>query len=294
MATGAASLPPEEELSRWRRVPIPEAGLGGAAAAPPEPSSASVAPPQRRASRAIDLDQLGALADGSPVVVTTRTRWWVTLLVTALLIGTLAIGGVAVYRRLRTARHASEHAPPAATVRDITAATASIARTTAVATTTGSASGGAVLAGGASNLLAAGVAAALAPLLEQAIGGDPTPFTSVDIYPDHAVATARDPTDPTRTQQFTFQAGGVTADPPRQEAIDVSAALFTVADLDWNVLATLIAAASARAGRPEDSVTHVVVQRWGFDPTFPMRILVYLDGGTFVEAAADGRILAVH
>ena len=41
-------------------------------------------------------------------------------------------------------------------------------------------------------------------------------------------------------------------------------------------------------------VDHVVVQRWGFDPGFPMRILVYLSGGLFLEAAMDGTIVAVH
>ena len=56
----------------------------------------------------------------------------------------------------------------------------------------------------------------------------------------------------------------------------------------------LVAAAPATAEVPDDTVDHVVVQRWGFDPTFPMRMLVYLSGGKFVEAATDGTVIAVH
>ena len=52
-----------------------------------------------------------------------------------------------------------------------------------------------------------------------------------------------------------------------------------MADVNWTVIAPLVAAAPQTANVPSDVVDHVVVQHWGFDPTNPMRILVYMGGG---------------
>jgi hypothetical protein len=286
MATNAASLPPEDEPAEPRSP--------AAAPVPPPPVLESLPPSlaarrQARRRRTVDFERARRLAGGNPVVVTSKLRWWVTLLIVMLFVGPLALGGVAVYRTLRAARdEPGAAAAPRADAVDASYPTAATAISLAAPVVVPA------LPLGATSLFEPGVAAALAPLLDQAIPGEPTQFTSIDVHPDFAATIVQDATDPTRTVRFTWRAAGVTTDEPQQEPVDISASLFTTSDVDWDRLATLVAAAHGLLHTANDPVTHVVVQRWGFDPTFPMRFLVYAASSRFIEAAADGTVLAVH
>jgi hypothetical protein len=188
---------------------------------------------------------------------------------------------------MRNARRQPGPAATPATVFEAAAATTAALLGTDVLVT-------AALPAGTPSLFAPGAAALLAPLLDRAMPGEPTLFTSIDVFADHAVVIARDPDDPSTTRRATWTAAGVVTGDAQHEALDITPALFTIADLDWDVIAALVAAAPATAGDPSRVVTDLIVQRWGFDPAFPMRVLVHLDDGRFIEAAADGRPVAVH
>ncbi|MCU1503507.1 MAG: hypothetical protein JWM12_2861, partial [Ilumatobacteraceae bacterium] len=285
MTSSAEDLPPEPEgPTLERRSPIAEPARPVAPVPPPSP----LVRLRHGAPRDVDLAKLHQLAQGSPVVVTKKLRWWLTLLIAAAFVVPLTFGGFAVYHALDRARRTTDAVAPPASARsvDLPIFTVSGARATSPALPT--------LPGGAASLFDDGAAAALAPLLDQAVAGDPTQFTSIILYADHAVTTARDATDPTRTVQITWLLTGVTTDAAKVETIDFTPSLFHIDDVDWNVIPALVAAAPGLTGLDGHPVTDVVVQRWGFDPTFPMRVLVYVDGGKFVEAAVNGQVLAVH
>ncbi len=261
-----------EEPAFERPVPIPEP-------ARPRSSGATAAAP------GIDLARLRATG-GEPVVIVSKLRWWVTLLVAALFAGSLALGGSAVYHAVRDARRQVGAVARPAPATAVDASSFTTVPTPATPADT--------LPGNVHSLFDPGAAVALAPLLDRVFGANSSRFTSIIVYSDHAVTTTQDPTDPSRTVQTTWRPTGIAADAPKQESIDFTKALFGVSDMDWSVIPGLVAAAPGLVGLPDHAVTDVVVQRWGFDPAFPMRVLVYVDGGKFVEAMTDGQVVAVH
>ena len=108
------------------------------------------------------------------------------------------------------------------------------------------------------------------------------------------MATVRDPANPARTIRVTVRGSQVVADEPVTQPADLTPSTFSMADVNWAAVAPLVAASSRprRTRRPTSSTR--VVQRWGFDPAYPMRLLVYLGNGTLIEASTDGTVIAVH
>jgi hypothetical protein len=224
-------------------------------------------------------------AAGGPVVFARRVHPWRALLLVVVLATALGIGGVWVYNTVRRAQHQTTAAVPTITsVGGAPTTTAAATGTTAPPPTLPAA--GSLFSDAASGFIA--------PAVESAAAGDPSKFTSIAVYPAYALATVDDPTNPARTIRVTIRGGDVIADEPLTNPLDISPSLFTIADVNWAAIGPLVVAAPAAANVPADVVDHVVVQRWGFDPTFPMRILVYLSGGLIVEGGMDGAVIAVH
>jgi hypothetical protein len=232
-----------------------------------------------------DVGIRSQVAYGGPVVFARRVRPWRMLLLVVVVAGALGTGGVWVYRTVREAQHRTSGNADAVSTSVAPSTVAIGAPTTVAAAPTLPASG---------SLFDPSVAALIAPAVEAAAPGDPSQFTSIAVYPAYAVLTVSDPTNAARTIRLTERGADVVADEPITQALDVTPSLFTLADVDWSRLAPLVAAAPTAAGVPGDTVDHAVVQRWGFDPAFPMRFLVYLSGGQFVEASSDGTVIAVH
>jgi hypothetical protein len=231
-----------------------------------------------------DLGIRSQMAYGGPVVFARRAHPWRVLLLVVVIAGLLGVGGTWVYRAVQRAQHhtTSDQTISTATLAPSTTATAAPATATpATLPPTGS-------------LFDVAAAALIPPAVEAAAPGDPSAFTSIAIYPAYAVATVRDPANPARTVRVTVRGAQVVADQPLTQAVDVTPSLFAMSDVNWSVLAPLVAGAPAAANAPADVVDHVVVQRWGFDPAYPMRVLVYLSGGTLIEAGVDGKVIAVH
>lgn len=220
---------------------------------------------------------------GGPVVFARRVHPWRMLLLVAVVAGLLGVGGVWVYRAVDRAQHRTNASAPTTTLS--TSTTAAPVTDAAPAPPTLPPVG---------NLFDASTAALIAPAVEAAAPGEPSQFTGISIYPAYAVATARDPDNATRTIRLTIRGADVVADEPVTQTIDVTPALFAVGDVDWSRLAPLAAEAPTDAGLPEDTVDRIEILRWGFDPAYPMRVLVYLSGGKMIEAAMDGTVIAVH
>ncbi len=146
------------------------------------------------------------------------------------------------------------------------------------------------LPGGARSLFDQPATGAVVGDLEQYLPGDPTKFTSVILYPDYAVVSAQDPGDPENTVGAMWRAGRVTGF-PGIPAFDIDTHTFTTADVNWDAVSGAVAQAPALLGA--DEVTHVIVERWDFEPDLPVRILVYAGDG-YVEVAADGTIIGTH
>ena len=224
------------------------------------------------------------MAYGGPVVFARRAHPWRVLLLVLVVAVVLAFGGAWVYRTVQHAQHG--------TTGDQTISTATLAPTTSAAGPSTSATPATLPPTG--SLFESAAAALIAPAVEAAAPGDPSGFTSIAIYPAYAVATVRDPANPARTIRVTIRGSQVVADEPVTEPADLAPSLFSMADVNWAAVAPLVAAAPAAANAPTDVVDHVVVQRWGFDPAYPMRLLVYLGNGTLIEAGTDGTVIAVH
>jgi hypothetical protein len=219
---------------------------------------------------------------GGPVVFAGRVRPWRTLLVVLVVGGLLAIGGVWVYRAVDRAQHQTTASAPAmTTAAPTTAADGAPAPVPATLPPSGS-------------LYDASMAALIAPAVEAAAPGEPSQYTAISIYPAYAVATVRDPANPTRTVRLTIRGADVVTDEPVTQSIDTTSSLFASGDVDWSRVAPLVTDAAVAAGVPVEAVDHVEILRWGFDPAFPMRMLVHLNDGRLVEAGPDGAVIAVH
>ena len=134
----------------------------------------------------------------------------------------------------------------------------------------------------------------LVDLFEQLIPGEPTQFTQIVLYPTYAIASAQDPADPASTVGVLWRAGATTPMPgfPVQ---DIETHRFTAADVNWPAVAGLVAQAPQLMNVPTGTVSHVIVLRSDFDPTLPIRVLVYVDeAGGYVEADANGAVVATH
>ena len=126
--------------------------------------------------------------------------------------------------------------------------------------------------------------------LEQYLPGDPTKFTSVILYPDYAVVSAQDPGDPENTVGAMWRAGRVTGFP---ELPGVRHRHPHVHNRRRELGRGSGAVAQAPTLLGADEVTHVIVERWDFEPDLPVRILVYAGDG-YIEVAADGTIIGTH
>jgi hypothetical protein len=221
----------------------------------------------------------------------TMSRIWIARTVIGLIIA--IVGSVIAWRIVDSANKQvdraldgiSQQTIPAFTLPDITAPTGAVPATVP-STTPGT------VPDRVSNLWEIATTRPLIDQLDQALPGDPTEFTMVVIYPDYAVAAAQNPDDPANTVGALWRNGAVGAG-PAIPASDIDTHTFTEADVDWDAIGGLVAQAPQLLGAA-GAVTHVIVERWDFDPALPMRILVYVEGAGYVEAGADGTVVGTH
>lgn len=148
------------------------------------------------------------------------------------------------------------------------------------------------LPNGASSVFDQAATSAVVGDLEAYLPGDPTQFTEIVLYPTYAIAVAQDPANPDETVGALWR-DGKAGSGPSIPSFDIDSELFASADVQWDKVSEIVAQAPTLLGDPGEEVTHVIVQRWSFEPDLPVRILVYAGRG-YVEAGADGTVIGTH
>ncbi|MFN8021149.1 MAG: hypothetical protein U0Q03_06420 [Acidimicrobiales bacterium] len=144
-----------------------------------------------------------------------------------------------------------------------------------------------------------GAAAAVVSRLADQVSADGARVTQVRLYPDRVFATARDLGDV--LVDYTWVGGGLVPGGSRIDADATSSFLaFDPADVAWDRVADLVAAAPSLTGLASATVTHVTVDRSTLDPSLPVTIRIHVSGdraghptNRLVEVAADGHVLRV-
>ncbi|MDO8389152.1 MAG: hypothetical protein Q7V57_01585 [Actinomycetota bacterium] len=139
-----------------------------------------------------------------------------------------------------------------------------------------------------------GAPAALAVVLDGAIPGTPTNFTSIDLYTDYSFATAQDPTRPDRLDRYSWRIGEVGAPEPQQNDATAPSKVFTITDMNWGLLAQRVAEAPSVLNVEDGEVTYVFVSRDSFDDAAPVVARIYVTGprsSGYLVVGADGTIL---
>jgi hypothetical protein len=133
--------------------------------------------------------------------------------------------------------------------------------------------------------------------LEEAAGGE-LRLLELVLYPQYAIAQARDPRQPANVDRYLFRAG--TVDPPVPvmtfPGTNLDAETFTRADVTFRDVPRLLLDARSRVGIRRAQVTHVIIER---DTVFSGgAVIVRVYAGTdrssgYVEYTAGGRFRRV-
>ncbi len=153
------------------------------------------------------------------------------------------------------------------------------------------------LSGNEQNLFEGAAPAALVTALDNGLPGQPTAFTEIDLYGDYAIATAQNPTLPDHLDRYMWRTGTLGSGDPQTNDADAPSKVFTIADVQWNAIGSLVAQAAALSNVEQGEVSYVLVSRDYFTDGAPIKIRVYVNGprgSAYIEAAADGTVIAVH
>jgi hypothetical protein len=133
--------------------------------------------------------------------------------------------------------------------------------------------------------------------VDNGIAGQPTAFTQVGLYSDYAIATAQNPTLPDHLDQYMWRTGSLGSGDPQSNDPDAASKVFTVADVNWAAIGALTANAASLSAVEQGEVSYVLVSRDSFTEGGPVVIRVYVNGprgSAYIEAGADGTVIAVH
>jgi hypothetical protein len=139
--------------------------------------------------------------------------------------------------------------------------------------------------------------AALMTVVDNGIAGQPTAFTEIGLYSDYAIATAQNPTLPDHLDQYMWRTGTLGSGSPQSNDAEAPSKVFTVADVQWSAIGGLVANAATLSKVEEGVVSYVLISRDSFTAGGPVAIRVYVNGprgSAYIEAAADGTVIAVH
>ena len=250
----------------------------------PIPNSPFVAPPMQEQVP----PTVGAfLGNGAPVqsyIVPRRRRNWASTIITLIVIaGVLAGIGAGVFGIMKAKEsvdkaldQSNELSNPDLSNNDRTALG---------------------LTGNEQTLFEGAAPGAVAAAFNAAIPGEPTMFQEVLLYPDYAFATAQDSTLPDHFDEYGWRTGKVGSPSPQQNDATAANAVFSIDQVNWAGLSTLVASAGTVANVEQGAVTYVSVSRDTFTDAGPIVIRVYVNGprsSAYIEADANGTVIAVH
>ena len=159
--------------------------------------------------------------------------------------------------------------------------------------------------GGGGNLVTGdGLAEAIAEL-DEAVGGDPSRFSDVSIYPEYAIVAAQDPEAPDHIDRYIWRDGDVGEPEPvhlsgPQEEVDLQ--LFPETNVPWDQIPGWVERAeeATATNEPiaieEPAASYVLVRR-SYSDDRPIVVSVYITGprrSGYVEFDTAGEILATN
>lgn len=153
------------------------------------------------------------------------------------------------------------------------------------------------LTGNEQTMFQGGAPGALAAAFDTAIPGEPTMFLDMLLYPDYAFATAQNSTLPDHFDEYGWRTGRIGSPSPKQNDAEAANAVFSIDQVNWAGLSSLVADAVNVANVEQGAVTHVSVGRNTFSPDLAVVIRVYVSGprsSAYIEADANGTVIAVH
>ncbi len=153
------------------------------------------------------------------------------------------------------------------------------------------------LTGNEKTLFQGGAPSAVAASLDNAAPGQPTMFLQMLLYPDYAFATAQNSTLPDHFDEYYWRGGKIGTPSPKDNDAEAANQVFSVDQVNWTGLSTLVANAVNVSKVEQGAVTHVSIGRDTFSADLPVVISVYVDGprsSAYIEADANGTVIAIH
>lgn len=134
----------------------------------------------------------------------------------------------------------------------------------------------------------------LVAAFDNGIIGSPTMFTEVDFYSDYGFAVAQNPQLPDHLDRYSWRVGQIDAPDPESNDADAPSKVFSINDMDWAVLATVVQQAPGMLNVEQGEIIYVSVSRDMFQDGAPVVGRIYVSGprsSGFVEVGADGTVL---
>jgi len=153
------------------------------------------------------------------------------------------------------------------------------------------------LTGNEQTLFQGGAPSAVAASLDNAAPGQPTMFLRMLLYPDYAFATAQNSTLPDHFDEYHWRSGRIGTPSPQDNDAEAANEVFSIDQVNWAGLSSLVADAVNVSEVEQGTVTHVSIGRDTFSADLPVVIRVYVDGprsSAYVEADANGTVIAIH
>ncbi len=134
----------------------------------------------------------------------------------------------------------------------------------------------------------------LVAAFDKGIVGTPTMFTEVDFYSDYGFAVAQNPQLPDHLDRYGWRVGQIDAPEPMSNDADAPSKVFSISDMDWAVLATVVAEAPQLLNVEQGELIYVSVSRDVFAEGNPVVARIYISGprsSGYIEVGADGTVL---
>ncbi len=139
--------------------------------------------------------------------------------------------------------------------------------------------------------------AKVAAAFDAAIPGTPTMFTEMNFYTDYSFTTAQNPQLPDHLDRYGWRVGEVSAPEAQSNDDEAPGKVFSVDEMDWALLAEIVAEAPRELDVEQGTVSYVFVSRDMFLDGTPVVARIYVDGprsSGYIEVDGQGNILAKY
>ena len=139
--------------------------------------------------------------------------------------------------------------------------------------------------------------AKVAAAFDAAIPGTPTKFTEMNFYTDYSFTTAQNPQLADHLDRYGWRVGEVSAPEAQSNDDEATAKAFGIDEMDWALLAQIVAEAPRELDVEQGTVSYVFVSRDTFTEGAPLVARIYVDGprsSGYIVVDGQGNILAKY